>query len=398
MAAAVGAQPGPARDKPECADPATVPNVSSNCPDHFAWTKFLEVNAPIAGTDLVLWQTWASDPDTFPPKPEPSQCGGAEPAAGSCPTWPKTGAAGALAEMLLPSKRNADLVNAHDPAHTLRVAAAMAGTGRVPPDLGAIAGETIHRNRVTFDYIVANDLWYQEGLAERFAEDFAVDFPIASIEVKLNWLDLEKYDLDPTRYFTVEMDGATMGLVAMHVSTKDLPNWFWSTFEHVDNPGRCDYLGCRDSFGVDPALVAPHDTIEQPYPPGALRAPLLALMEAAGLDAVFRNYRLKASQIDFTDSTGEATLAGNSVTEYGFVPTASCITCHGRAAVDLNGQKPAILRIFGERADGQSFNGSLDSELFYDGSDPVRRYLMQVDFLWAIPFRAQPIGGAQSGK
>ena len=118
-------------------------------------------------------------------------------------------------------------------------------------------------------------------------------------------------------------------------------------------------------------------------------------MEAANLNPVFRNYRLKGSQIDFTDSMGEPTLLGNSVTEYGFVPTASCITCHCRAGVDWNGQKPANLRIFGEKLSGQTFNGALDPELFYDRNDPARRYMMQVDFIWAIPFRAQPIGGAQ---
>jgi hypothetical protein len=34
--------------------------------------------------------------------------------------------------------------------------------------------------------------------------------------------------------------------------TKDLPNWFWATFEHVDNPDRCKILGCHDSFGLTP--------------------------------------------------------------------------------------------------------------------------------------------------
>jgi hypothetical protein len=31
--------------------------------------------------------------------------------------------------------------------------------------------------------------------------------------------------------------------------------------------------------------------------------------------------------------------------------------------------------------------------LFYDRNDPFRRYMMQSDFVWAIPFRAMPIEG-----
>src|SRR5208282_2024632 len=26
------------------------------------------------------------------------------------------------------------------------------------------------------------------------------------------------------------------GLTALHIVSKDLPQWFWATFEHVDNP------------------------------------------------------------------------------------------------------------------------------------------------------------------
>lgn len=394
--ALLGAAGRPATDRPECEDPSRVPNLSQNCPDMFAWTKFVEVNAPAPGhPDLVLWQTWATDPDTFPSKPQPGECGGDDPPPDACPVWPEPTRDDVL--HLEPSKRNDDL---HPPEMEARVEAMMQGSGRVPPDLGAVAGETIRRNRATFDYIVDNDLWYQEGLAARFDENFRVDFPVASIEVKLNWLDLETYGLDPARYFTVEreLDGelTTLGLVAMHVSTKDLPKWFWSTFEHVDNPGRCDFIGCHDSFGVTPEEIPPRQVLKMPYPAGDLTPALETLMDDAGLNPVFKNYRLKGSQVDFTDDRGEPILLGNSVTEYGFVPTASCITCHGRAGTDMNGQKPANLRIFGEKLSGQTFNGPLDPELYYDEHDQTRRYLLQTDFVWAIPFRAQPIGGASS--
>ena len=51
----------------------------------------------------------------------------------------------------------------------------------------------------------------------------------------------------------------------------------------------------------------------------------------------YKNYRLKGSQVDFTDGPGRSLLLGNSVTESGFVPSASCITCHARASVNASG-------------------------------------------------------------
>ena len=143
-------------------------------------------------------------------------------------------------------------------------------TKGVPPDLGAIAGETIRRNRVTFDYIVSHGLWYQEGLKQRFNENFTIELPLASIEVKLNWLPMS-YVADPSRYFTVLDDkNVLQGLVAMHITTKDLPNWYWATFEHVDNPVRCDFIGCNDSFGANPRFRPPRGELKLPYPAESL--------------------------------------------------------------------------------------------------------------------------------
>src|SRR5262249_30651277 len=113
------------------------------------------------------------------------------------------------------------------------------------------------------------------------------------------------------------------------------------------------------------------------------------------------NYRLKGSQIDFTDSTGVPTLLGNSVTEAGFVPSASCITCHGRAAVTaagkdafpVAGSKPLLP---GDE-NVESYNGPLDPNWFWrvtaNFRDPQKQMIpvnLQTDFVWAIPFRAQP--------
>ena len=55
------------------------------------------------------------------------------------------------------------------------------------PD-GNGVGEEVHRNKVTFDYIVANGLWYSEGIAaffEKAATAIKDDVDFASRAVNL---------------------------------------------------------------------------------------------------------------------------------------------------------------------------------------------------------------------
>ena len=95
-------------------------------------------------------------------------------------------------------------------------------------------------------------------------------------------------------------------LLSFHISTKDVPQWMWATFEHVNNPGRCDFTGCNDSFGYEspdanrPAgtaanFTAPHSRSDQlgqattifslgePYPSGPISTALKPLFEATGI-------------------------------------------------------------------------------------------------------------------
>jgi len=115
---------------------------------------------------------------------------------------------------------------------------------------------------------------------------------------------------------------------------------------------------------------------------------------------------------------------GNSITEQGFVPTSSCITCHSRAAANSGGQSafppagfqpqlfpsvqtlqqapstplPTAFEIVGNPI--QSYNGTPDFNWFWDypgiDSNFDQLYLpklknLQVDFVWAIPINVQPL-------
>lgn len=384
--------PRPCKASTLVADPAP----ALNYPDRFVWRLFAEVNAKAprqltfqvngksVTTNDAVWETWPDDPYTFPAKPNPAQP----------PVWPGANA-GRTAKQLVEKAKAGP--HPHD--------AAGIRDGLLPvPDGG---GEEIRRNKATFDYVIQNGLWYTEGIAAFFASGDVVDFPIDAIEVKGNWIEIAETD-KPNYHWNYDAKGKLYGLVAMHITSKALPNWIWATFEWVGNPGRCDFIGCRDCFGYTPAVVPSNsDAVGKTYDGGTITKELSGILQAAGFTgqwgAEWRNYRLKGSQTDFVDSSGVPLLVGNSVTEGGFVQTASCMTCHSRAAVDANGN--SAFPIFGEKeplplqtgspqqyqTEFTTHNGSPDPNWFWiQTGKGTKKLHMQTDFVWAIPFRAKP--------
>jgi hypothetical protein len=401
--------------------PGTAPALPASFPDKFAWSLFVRVNqkaaaqVPIEGhPDLLsndaVWETWADDPWTFPAEPDP----------GNPPKWPPGAQPGKHKATL---RRAVGLRTSPAPASEGADVQKVAPGGFEAPN-GAGVGEEVRRNKATFDFIITNGLWYQQGIAAFFARAAAaakddvkftaasVTFPRDSIEVKANWIVIKEAD-KPRFHWNYDTSGQLLGLVAMHMISKDLPNWFWCTFEHVDNPGRGDYIGVHDAFGADPAHTPSHtDKLFQKYPAEKQTAALLALFEKNGFTgewgSQWRNYRLKGSQVDFTDQAGRPLVLGNSVTEAGFVPTASCITCHSRAAV--TGQGTSAFPLFGEQsslplvgvaqqgtpnATILTYNGLPDPGWYFRNlgafsSQGVLLETLQTDFVWAIPFKAKP--------
>jgi hypothetical protein len=229
-----------------------------------------------------------------------------------------------------------------------------------------IAGgeEEIRRNKPDFEFIVKNNLWFLEGLQAAFNKGDPISFPIAAIEIKAKWKPITEGE-KPSYHWNVDNSNKLFGLTALHIMTKDLPNWVWATWEHLDNPDRCKTLGCHDSFGVTNN--------------GKVSPALKALFKQAGMGPNWENYRLDGAQIDFTDPTGRPTLLANSIIEHGFVATSSCITCHARATFDATGRPLAIFR-----PDGQSYNGTPDPNWFYTSTNPPKTLYLQGDFVWSF--------------
>jgi hypothetical protein len=223
----------------------------------------------------------------------------------------------------------------------------------------------IRINRAGYDFIRSRALYNLDGVRAAVSAALSpaaprpVAFPTATQEIKARWRDLGASPAPPVlaSYHWRRISGRYWGLAALHLTTKDLRDWFWADFEHIDGAG---------SSGRP---------------------------ELAGTK--WDHYRLEGVQTGFTDARGAPTVLASPVIEAGFQHT-SCITCHARAAagfadgslrhpraesfnVDRGGAPPAV---------PDSANPDLGAPapaLF--GRPPV---FAQTDFVWSIALRAKP--------
>lgn len=334
------------------------------------------------------------------------------------------------------------------------------------------------RNKVFHDYLFTNNLYNANGVIDIFQVNqknlqteapyhranqssvdgkpgvlSRVDLPPDAIMIKSNWLH---HDLavalglpdDPKQYISkwlhTEIQLKELGisesklncnlegihhLVAFHISSKDIPNWVWTTFEHISLPGRCDVTGCNDAYGYAsddqnrPAgtadnYVKPNQHNDQlnssndvfnpdkGYPVEMIRPEWDQLLAQLNIgsgsstsqvepdpeDIAWRNFRLKGSQVEFVNAIGQSTLLGNSVTEGGFMDGSSCISCHARAGAALKSNGSAnflALSVFERNLTdfgyARSHSGIPDPFWFYNAnnSDP-NMLVMQTDFIWGF--------------
>ena len=138
------------------------------------------------------------------------------------------------------------------------------------------------------------------------------------------------------------------------------------------NPGRCDDLGCHDSFGAASPDVAAKSQPNQNYGACPKSVALMGIFANAGLSPIWLNYCLKGAQVDFTEKDGRPTLLGNSVIDRinGHVaPTqSSCISCHALAS--FNGV-------------GEANNSRLEGAIGRLDPDRMQGYLTS-NFVWGV--------------
>jgi hypothetical protein len=169
----------------------------------------------------------------------------------------------------------------------------------------------------------------------------------------------------------------------MHVSSRQNPNWVWGSFEHQMTPGRCDDLGCFDTFGAkDPAVPPNRGTVNTQYGPCLKTPALQAMMKKANLSPVWENYCLKSTMVDYAAADGMPYALGNSVIERivgnGTVAASSCIACHVYASFGKDGKPTsAATAMLPYNPTGAPIQGVLA------GSD-------QFDFMWGVLLAPAP--------
>jgi hypothetical protein len=321
--------------------------------DAFIWRLLTQFTAPASkgSPTPVVFESWASDKVTFATKPH----------------WPEAGEPLDLHPSVLGAVKTLDPA-----AETLDTNLSLLSMLAKPIDesckepRGAAVGgfptsgtpapcivEQAARNRPQFDYIVKNNLNTQAGLAIAYAKSFKVEMPTESIAIKGDWIPLPALlewipqlgDVGSIKklYYTATVNNIEYALVAMHVSSRQNPNWVWGTFEHQMNPGRCDAVGCFDSFGAQiPAVVPNKKAFNTQYGSCLKTRQLKTMMTNANLSPVWENYCLKSTEVDFVAADGTPYALGNSVIEgivgNGTVAASSCITCHFYASFGPTGE------------------------------------------------------------
>lgn len=254
----------------------------------------------------------------------------------------------------------------------------------------------VRMNESAFTSVRSNEMYNIEGLVKLFntaqnspAGNSYLQFAKSAKEVKADW-DLAEANITPSklaRYHWRKVGGKIYLLTGFHIITKDLPNWFWADFEHMDYEAQ----GIKDDPAVDPAV----DRTTRPQL--GSNAPKRGDVDGERSDLAnskWKYYRLRGTQIDFTDSKGVPTRVGNTRIEPGFVHQSSCMTCHARATTSALITSSGIGHLKAGPAhndsetvpDEQNRDVGIPDATLYTSNGKLK--FIQTDFVWSAPFRA----------
>ena len=336
------------------------------CPDIYAWEVFCKITEAKPGSKRAGWESWVSaarlyaDP-TFLDFPEDRR----EPVPEFSTAVPTKTEAGQLLTsigVVQPPKHPEKPFPFSDKSKLTRK-------------------EDVYLNKQTVDYIVKNNLYFQEGQQAMANTPNGICFPAGSIEVKAMWVYLVQESDQAQFYCQKDSSGKVWGLQSLHLTTKDIPNWFWATFEHESN------------YGKEHPVPFPQ-TDNWGYKCGAVTANLLALFDKHHLPReVWTHYRLGGSQVDYTDSAGRPIVRGNNMIEGGLkgapATQSSCMSCHARSTI---GQ-------FLDFNLGEDRIGSPKPAWFYGLNNQMveSKANVQRDFVWSLSrAKHKDVAGAES--
>ena len=198
----------------------------------------------------------------------------------------------------------------------------------------------VRLNAVSYDFIRTRELYTVAG-QRRAVTQGKVEFPAGSIQLKAGWRPITQ--AQRPLYHTLSLrlaDGSTRlyGLAALNIAAKTQKGWMWASFEHTD---------------------------------------------AAGA----QHYRLRGTQTTYLHAGNRPVLLGNAVLEAGLGNTASCMTCHARAALSVNGE-PERLPVFAPAPPGvrRGYVGTPDPDWFghADAQGQWQINFASLDFVWSL--------------
>lgn len=313
-----------------------------------AWRVFARLNSAGGSDRPSAWEAWPSAADTF-------RTDGADPGPWEGVSHPGTW----RFELITP----ADFPNLR---HIVG--------GRMVPltDPLATAKRLVEArlNSISYEFIRARELYTVEGQRRAVAQG-RVEFPAGSIQLKAGWRPIAA--AERSRYHTMTLrlaDGGTRlyGLVAVNIAVKTSSGWLWASFEHTDSVE----MGRARTGGADTGPVG----------------------------KVWRYYRLRGTQTTYVDSENQPVLLGNSVLEAGLGSSASCMTCHARAAVSVDGE-PARLPVFAPAPPGvrRGYVGTPDPGWFghTDAQGHWQTTYAALDFVWSLSQAAEHGPGLPPG-
>lgn len=447
-----------------------------SCPDSFAWKQFLEA------VKSEFWTNWSIDQQIWVAKPKAycaddgaTDCCALDPSTGKttyrgssskgdehCPLYPESKGGIQLTEF-----NDKQALSPHSASEAKHLDD---DVSRVARDVEA---EIVYHNKPFFNYSVENNLYHTNGLVGVYNQEqyqastqapyrplgqgvsypqeavmFKVDFVSEEVMVALGYIS--DHDNNPKTpmndaehpYITMEIQSPdskktrTHYLVAVTGASKALPNWHWFAFEHVNNIGRCDYIGCNDSFGfnkkvsINTANGTQKEFMTHYIPPkqvtsdlgdnlfirnekyasaemtpqlsGLFKGMAIGQGQVSHVDrnnpmpttssAAWQSYRLKGTQTSYYNNDGTPVILGASVTEGGFVNTASCMSCHVQAGANAqgpNGNTVGGIQQLSLDGIGKVTNGAPEKAVFFQPGT-LQLNTARSDFVWGV-LNASPL-------
>jgi hypothetical protein len=330
--------------------------------EDLAWYWFLALNGPLTGAAPKLWESWRQTSTVYLPngqKPLPW---------GQAPPPPPAVIAQAQKQGL----------NTSLPFHNLDSDVQVDGLALRDAFAQNVRYELL-MSQDTFEYIVSNGIYNMNGQAAMAQAGTPASFPPTSFELKTSWIWIGtnptilgrlqgKYYIVNAYYGLVDGSGKPNGLYrvgraalsGMHIISKPVPQWLWTTFQNVYDP---QFTRATNALPISPATRRAN----QKFRPALQK-----------LGSIFANYQLMGAQWQFLDPAGQPTLLANSQIESAFQKSSSCVTCHSTASYSVADGYFSIVK----QQDG--------GITYYTGktpTDPMKGY-NPLDFVWSLK-RAQ---------